>query len=174
MVDDWLIRRDILTMRNAELKEINAILDLIYRAEWKSSQIQTPYKTKTRLWLGIRWRCWIHLAMEDSQDHSLSFKKGFIMMHLPNLDPKSRNMNGTRYDLENIKKIDLFLLVEYEMCTGAKLTLLRISGCLATTIFIYCGSSVCSFQVACALALTTAKAHGQCFGEILETDLRED
>lgn len=55
-----------------------------------------------------------------------SLKQGFILIFLPLPDPKNGHENETRYRVENMTKIFLFLRIAIGMEKGTTLTLLQI------------------------------------------------
>lgn len=109
-----------------------------------------------------------------SRNKKLCVEKGFIMMLLLNLNQKYRRIIGPRFFVDSMTNNLLFLRIVIGKHKRAITAVPRVSSGPGDDSLQLLGVNRLQSVVCVCYATTTSKAHGQSFGEILGTTIRED
>ena len=173
----WLTSRAILTLTNNWLKSLNEKV-----AEWfpgnfshyqsADSVMCDSLQAKNAAELRYPQELLNSIEVGGSlPDHSISLKKGFIVMLLRNIKPSAGHVNGARYVVENMTPTLLYLRSTSGSRTGVRLILPRMNCTVSKDDFPILGFRTCQFPIRVCFAMTVKKAEVQSIRGTLGIDL---
>ena len=161
---EWIASRAILTVKNARLPEINAVVGNMIPGEFTPFRSADSVENAEENALRYPVELLNSLSGKGSlPDHVITLKKGFPVMLLRNIDPSNGHCNGSRYIVEKFSRTLLYLKVSVGTHKGKKLALPRMPCSPGDSNYPVPGFIRLQFPIRVCFAMTTNKSQGQSF-----------
>lgn len=152
-----------MSTKNVRLREINRIVGHGIQGSYKTVSLRYPVELLNAMTAGAA-----------QPDHELCLKKGFMVMLLWNIAPKTSHVNGSRDIVEHMSANLLHLRVAVEAHKEARLSLRSVPCGPGDQNFPIPGFRRTQFPVRVCFQMTVYKSQGQSFGGKLGLDLGEN